>query len=961
MSYQRYIDWADDRIVHDSRKVVLAFLVVTVLFGVGLGSVSTNAGTEQFTVGLPAEEAFERVNTEFSPAFSPDTGSTQLIQEGNNVLARDALLRMLDAQHRLEEHQDLRVTGTSSAATIVAQQLAPNATTTEAQIRAVESATESEIDVAVRQAAAENPQFTGLLSKDFNRGSASASATIAVVTHELPAGISSGSGQGGSSPLTSIQKQAQFTVASAGHGSISVFGAGIIAEEFSSVVTDSLILTVPAAVLFILLFLTMAYRDLADMTLGLVALFMTIIWTFGFMGLAGIPFSQMLIAVPPLLLAVGIDFGIHAVNRYREERQDGTDIEQSMRITTDQLLVAFFIVTGTTVIGFLANVTSSLPPIQDFGYVAALGITFTFLIFGVFLPAAKVELDRLRQRYPIPTFSETALGSGESALGSVLRGGVVIAERAPAIFLVAVLLLSAGASVYATGVSTSFSQEDFLPPEENPEFIESLPEPFRPNDYTVTGQLNFLEEKFAATQDSQATVYVQGPMRQDSALEQIYRASDDPPDSFVREDGRADATSIVTVIQDQAERDPEFRRLVEANDRNDNGVPDDNLGEIYEALLDSPARAEALSYITEDFRSARVVYTVESDATDAEVTADTRAVADDFRYEATATGSIIVFQAISTAILESAIQSLVIALVGSSVFLVLVYWYIEGQPSLGIANIIPVVVTVALLAGTMRLLSIPFNALTATMLAITIGLGVDYSVHVTHRFADEMHHHDMVTALDRTVRGTGGALLGSMLTTVFGIGVLALAVFPAIGQFGVLTAVSVAYAFLTSLLVLPSVLVIRQRILERGGLVKSLFGVEPPDLGRPSRSGNDDGSDWCLCVPGRPHDGVRSIPEWRTAVTMSRACRPSARALKPLSEPATSDRYDPRRHHRRLRECRCGRRRRPRRRGRNRTHAHRRRRPRRRSLYPPGLHAVEGGPLRGRPPLPGPPRPPPRR
>ncbi|WP_262180291.1 efflux RND transporter permease subunit [Haloarcula laminariae] len=810
MNYQRYIDWADDRIVDDSRKVVLAFLVVTLVFSAGLGNISTNAGTQQFTTGLPAEEAFDQVNTEFSPAFSADTGSTQLIQEESNVLSRPAMLRMLRTQESLEEHDGLRVTSTSSAAAIVARELNANATTTEAQIRTVERATDSEIDAAVRRAA-DDPQFTALLSNDFNRKSASASATIGVVTHELPAGLSSGSGQGGTSPLTDIQRQAEFTVEATGQGSITVFGSGILADEFSNVVADSLILTVPAAILFILFFLAIAYRDLADMALGLGALFMAIVWTFGFMGLAGIPFSQMLIAVPPLLLAVGIDFGIHAVNRYREERDGGTDIGQSMRVTTDQLLVAFGIVTGTTVIGFLANLSSDLPPIRDFGYVAAVGIIFTFLIFGVFLPAAKVELDRLREEYPIPTFSQNPLGSEGSRLSGVLRGGVVIAERAPVAFLLVTLVVTAGAGVYATDISTSFSQDDFLPPEDNPDWIESLPEPFAPSEYTVTGTTNFLEERFTTTQGGGVTVYVEGPMRQDDALEQIYRAGDDPPESFVREDGRAKSSSIVTVVRDRAERDPQFRALVSRNDHNDNGVPDDDLGEIYDYLLSSSSRDAALNYITEDYRSARITYEVEADAGDGEVTSDARDVADRFRFEATATGSTVVFQAVSDVIFESAIVSLAIALSGTAVFLVFIYWVIEGRASLGLVNIVPVVVTVALLAGTMRYLGIPLNAITGTMLALTIGLGVDYSVHVVHRFADEHHHHDLVTALDRTVRGTGGALLGSMLTTVFGIGVLALAVFPAIGQFGILTALSIIYAFFTSLLVLPSVLVLWHR------------------------------------------------------------------------------------------------------------------------------------------------------
>lgn len=60
--------------------------------------------------------------------------------------------------------------------------------------------------------------------------------------------------------------------------------------------------------------------------------------------------------------------------------------------------------------------------------------------------------------------------------------------------------------------------------------------------------------------------------------------------------------------------------------------------------------------------------------------------------------------------------------------------------------------------------------------------------------------------------GPGGALFGSMLTTVFGIGVLTLSVFPAIGQFGALTGLSVAYSVFASLVVLPSALVVRARL-----------------------------------------------------------------------------------------------------------------------------------------------------
>ncbi|QLG61698.1 efflux RND transporter permease subunit [Halorarum salinum] len=828
--HERLVERASTLVTERPERVVLAFLLVTAAFAVGLGNVSTEAGTSQFASGIPAEEALSDVQREFGPPFGADAGTTQLIQRNRNVLSKPAMLRMLRTQERVEEREDLRVTGTSSAASVVARTVDPSATTTEAQIRALEGATPTEVRRAVRENV-DNPAFTGSVSSDFNRESVSASATIAVVTHELPGGLSSGAaaGQGGTSPLTPIQQRVERVVAN-GDADVTVFGSGVLAAEFSQVITDSLLVVTPAAVVLIVSFLVVAYRDLLDLLLGTVTLLMAVVWTFGFLGLAGIPFSQMMIAVPPLLLAVGIDFGIHVVNRYREDRDD-LGVDGAMNAATRQLLVAFFIVTGTTVIGFLSNFASDLGPIRDFGLVAAVGILFTFLLFGVFLPAAKVWLDRRRNRIPVPTYSQRPLGAEGTRLARALRGGVSIARVAPLAFLVLVLASAVGAGAYATGVDTSFSDEDFLPPEESPAYLEALPEPFAPADYSVVGTLNFLEDNFESTNDGEVTVYVEGRLQRDTALEELHRMGEDPPDSFVSDGRRAESTSIVTVVLDQAERDPEFRRLVARNDRDGNGIPDRNLGEVYDYLLASSASGEVSQHLAEDRRSTRVVYTTKADASQGAITADARTVADRHRADATATGNTVVFKAVSDLIFESAVTSLAVALALTGAFLLVVYRLLEGYASLGVANTVPILVSVAAVAATMRLAGISFNAFTATILAITIGLGIDYSVHVTHRFVDERREHGLFDALDRTVRGTGGALTGSMLTTTTGIGVLVFAVLSVLGQFGVLTALSILYSFLASMLVLPSTLVVWNRAL----------GLDPErPLGEDARSTEDD-------------------------------------------------------------------------------------------------------------------------
>jgi predicted RND superfamily exporter protein len=807
MEYQWLIDWVDDRITTQPRAVILVFLVATVGFSAGLGAVETESGQQQFIEDLPSFNALEDVQRDFGSSFGQPTTATTLIQDSQNVLAKPALLRMLRAQKQIADSDPLRVSSTSSPARTVARTLDPDATTLAEQIRAVERATDSEVETAVRRADERDPTFSTRLSDDFNSRAASASAAQATVTHR--AGLGEGEGGGGGpgfgDPFPPNRDDRIRFILSDTAPDVQVLGTP------PDTITDTLLIVLPGALLFITLFLVVAYRDLADLVIALVAIVLTLVWTFGFLGLAGIPFNAILVAVPPLLIAIGIDFGIHAVNRYREERVRGHGIDRSMELTTNQVTVAFFIVMGTSTIGFLSNLASAFPPTRDFGLAAAAGIVFTFLIFGIFVPAAKVWVDRLREQYPIPTITQTPFGSERSPLGRALSGGVYVAERAPLAFVVLMLLTTAGAGSYAAGVDSGFSPDDFLPAEESPDYLQALPEPFRPPaEYEYIKLDNFRDENFQ--QDGQVLMLVEGDVERDSTLEELHRAERDPPETFRSQDGRAESRSIVTVIQSRAEEDPEFRRLVERNDANDNGIPDDNLPEVYDALRASAGEDRVNEFLSDDRRSLLVIYTVDGDAAEDAITADAREVAANYRFDASPTGNAVIFDEALSLVLDTVIETLVLTLVGAVVFLVFIYWILEGEPSLGVVNAAPIVITVVMVVASMRAVGIRFNAINGSILAIVIGLGIDYSVHIVHRFVDEYDDRDLEPALRRTVIGTGGALTGSMFTTVSGVGVLALALNPAVGVFGILTALSVFYAYLVSLFVLPSILVLWTRV-----------------------------------------------------------------------------------------------------------------------------------------------------
>ena len=826
MDLQPHLEPIVNLITSRTKEIIILFLVLSVIFTAGLGNISTEAGTEQFTTDLPSEKALQEINQKFSPKFtetksnndggfgppSGNTGSTQLIQVSTNVLSKPSLLRMLELQYALEQQDDLRVVSSSSAAAIVATSIDPSAQTLKKQIYVLEQAPPSKIKAALRSTNEQYP-LAGLLSKDYNEVSMTASSTIGVVVHSLPSSAQSAqqsSGTSGTDPLTDMQLSVAEFVDSTGID-VRVFGSGIFSSEFGNVIVDTMIIVIPASIIFIIIFLIYAYRDLIDLLLGTLSLLMAIIWTFGFMGIANIPFSQMLIAVPPILLALGVDFGIHAINRYREEKNDETSVNEAASRMLRQILIAFFIVTATTIIGFLSNLTSALPPIRDFGVVASIGIVFTFLIFGIFLPAAKIHLDQFRGSERRP---KEPLGVEGSFLGRLLTVGVWIAKNIPVIFLIFVIIVSGISLNYATGIDTTFTVENFLPPEKSASYLTILPEPFKPSEYSSVGTLNYLTDNFGESQGGSITLFVEAPMRDDGALESIYKLSQNPPDTFATENRIAVSNSILTIIQNTAENSPEFARLVSKNDRNGNGVPDKNLDDIYDALFSSPStRGDALRYLSEDRRNTLITYSLKPGANTEEAALDGKILAEEQRYSAISTGETVVLEDVVDLLLQSAIKSLLVALSLTAAFLVFIYWLLDRRPLLGLINVFPIIVTVALVGGSMRLAGLSFDAFTATVLALTVGLGVDYSVHIVHRFVDEYDSsNDLFESLNRTLQGTGGALTGSMLTTVFGIGALYLAVFPAIGSFGLLTALSVLYAYLSSIIVLPSLLALWARI-----------------------------------------------------------------------------------------------------------------------------------------------------
>ena len=114
----RYVDRVNGVVLRRPGIVVVIFLILTAVLagGMPLITLGEDDETDAFTDDLPEQEAFDAIDEEFGDPFTDPSGSTQLIQTGNNVLSQAELLRVLRVVERADQRGDLRIDGASGPA-----------------------------------------------------------------------------------------------------------------------------------------------------------------------------------------------------------------------------------------------------------------------------------------------------------------------------------------------------------------------------------------------------------------------------------------------------------------------------------------------------------------------------------------------------------------------------------------------------------------------------------------------------------------------------------------------------------------------------------------------------------------------------------------------------------------------------------------------------------------------------
>ena len=130
----------------------------------------------------------------------------------------------------------------------------------------------------------------------------------------------------------------------------------------------------------------------------------SVFWTLGIMGYTGYEVTMTVIIVGPILLALGVSYGLHITNRYAEETGTKDEkIRQSLASTGR----AVFLSAVTTVIGFISLTFTPMKPIETVGIALSGGIVIVYLLTMAMVPNLTLLLDLRKPKHPpLPVFEK---------------------------------------------------------------------------------------------------------------------------------------------------------------------------------------------------------------------------------------------------------------------------------------------------------------------------------------------------------------------------------------------------------------------------------------------------------------------------------------------------------------------------------------------------------------------------
>ena len=569
-------------------------------------------------------------------------------------------------------------------------------------------------------------------------------------------------------------------------GEIFLGGGAMIAHDTIKMIQQDLFTFGVAVFFMFVLILSLIFRQFRWVVIPLTSAGLSALFTTGLISWLGWKVTVVSANFIALLMIIGISLTVHLVVRYREITSKFNDLshDDALKKTLSQMFLPCLYTALTTMVAFASLIISDIRPIIDFGLLMVLSISIAFIVSFVFFGS----LSSLMGKNLKDTQIDYSSGFTTWINSLVVR------------FKNIILLISLLAFIFAFIGINKLSVEN--------KFIDY----FKPSTEIYKG-LSLIDKKLGGT--APLDIIISAP-KEDINLEDDF---DDFDDFGIETDEygywfNSQNLGRLEEIHDYLEGRPEIGKVLSVSSATKLAefVKGEKLDDLELALLRKVLPEDInnqllSSYISDDDNqvrlSARVIESLDGLNRKNLIEEVKKDLVNNFELSEDQfylSGISVIYNNLLQSLFQSLIGSLLI--VFSAIFLMFIILFRSFYMAL--IAMIPNLLSAASVLGIIGWSGIPIDIMTVTVAAISIGIGVDNTIHYVHRFLKEYEQEQNYDLAIKNSHSTiGRAMFYTSLTIVLGFMILVSSNFNPSVFFGIFTSFSMVVAILAALMLLP--------------------------------------------------------------------------------------------------------------------------------------------------------------
>ncbi|WP_321314923.1 MMPL family transporter [Halarcobacter sp.] len=580
-------------------------------------------------------------------------------------------------------------------------------------------------------------------------------------------------------------------------GDLFLGGVTMIADDIISFVKSDLVIYGSTLILLLILILWIIFRQMIWILLPVVICILSVISTSGMLGLFGWEVTVISSNFISLQLIITISIVLHLIVRYRELTQIYKNASQYKLIINtllSKLNPSFFAII-TTIAGFGSLVLSGIEPVKNLGWMMSTGIAISLLISFIVFPSILILMNRI----DIAKNSNFKLKIIEKSTKLVETKGSYIIFLS--IFIVIFSLTGASKIIVENSFINYFKKSTEI--YKGMEVIDNQLGGTTPLDVILT--FNTKKEESSTNKNDDFADFEDEFAQTEN--DEKYWFTIDKMKTITRVHNYLDSLSEVGKVSSLA-------TLLKTGKILNNGKDLDGftLALLYEKLPKEYKDLILSPYISIEDNQARINTRIIDSNPNLrrnelieKINKKLPSIINDSTVEFRLSNLMILYNNMLQSLFDSQIKTL-----GFVVGILFIMFLILFRSALiALIAILANLVPISIIFGIMGWLNIPLDIMTITIAAISIGIGVDDTIHYIHRFHEEFRKdHNYINAMKRSHESIGYAMTYTSLVVIVGFSILVLSnLIPTI-YFGLLTVIVMATMLASALLLLPRLIIL---------------------------------------------------------------------------------------------------------------------------------------------------------